>query len=52
MLIAFADPAAIDPPTSVARISQSDGTPPRARTIAGTVVMSSSTTMRGFVRRT
>ena len=50
MLIAFADPAASVPPTSVASISQIDGMPPAARIIAGTVVISSRTMMRGFVR--
>ncbi len=32
-------------------MSQSDGTPPLASIIAGTVVISSSTMMRGFVSR-
>jgi hypothetical protein len=51
MLIALAAPAASVPPTSVATTSQSDGRPPWASTIAGTVVISSSTMMRGFVSR-
>ncbi len=51
MLIALAAPAASEPPTRVASTSQSEGTPPSASTIAGTVVMSSNTMIRGFVRR-
>ncbi len=47
--IAFAPPAASVPPNSVAATSQGDGKRPAARTIVGTVVMSSSTMMRGFV---
>ena len=39
------------PPTSVARISQIGGIPPAASIIAGTVVISSRTMMRGFVKR-
>ena len=47
----LAEPAASAPPTRVARISQREGSPLAARSIAGTVVMSSSSTMRGFVSR-
>ena len=49
--MAFADPAASVPPTSVARISQSDGTRCAARNMAGTVVTSSRKMISGFVRR-
>ena len=49
MLIALAEPAASVPPIKVASISQTDGTPAAASIIAGTVVMRSSTMMRGFV---
>jgi hypothetical protein len=48
-LIAFAEPAAIVPPTSVVTIKPSDGSPPWASTIAGTVVINRRTMMRGFV---
>ena len=51
-LIVFAPPAASIPPMSVATISQVEGQPPFARTIAGTVVTSSSQMMRGFVSAT
>ena len=51
MLIAFADPAARAPPANVARISHGEGSPSAASSIAGTVVISSSKTMRGFVSR-
>ena len=52
MLIALAEPAATVPPTRVASISPIDGIPCAARIMAGTVVMSSNTMIRGFVRRT
>ncbi len=52
MLIALADPAATVPPTSVASISPIDGIPWAASIIAGIVVISSSTMIRGLVRRT
>src|SRR3954447_14826582 len=45
-------PAASVPPTTVAATNQSDGTPPSARNITGTVVNSSSSTMRGLVSAT
>jgi hypothetical protein len=51
MLIELADPAAIAPPASVARISQGEGSPRAASSIAGTVVISSSRTIRGLVSR-
>ena len=47
----LADPAASVPPTRVAAISQSDGMPRSARIMAGTVVISSSTMIRGFMSR-
>ncbi len=37
------------PPTTVASMSQSEGTPLLARIIVGIVVISSSEMMRGFV---
>ena len=40
------------PPTSVAAISASGGKPCAARNIAGTVVMSNNSTIRGFVSAT
>ena len=52
MLKALAPPAARLPPTSVAKISHPDGRPRSATTIVGTVVTSSSSTMRGLVRAT
>ena len=51
-LIAFALPAAIIPPRSVAATSQVDGQPRSASTIAGTVVTSSSQMIPGFVSAT
>ena len=50
MLIAFAPPAANAPPPIVAAISVSGGQPCSAMTIAGRVVMRSSSMIRGFVR--
>ena len=47
--MALADPAAIVPPTRVATISPIEGIPRWASTIAGTVVISRRTMMRGFV---
>ena len=52
MFMAFAPPATIDPPNTVASISHSDGTPCRASIIAGIVVTTSSATMRGLVSLT
>ena len=40
------------PPTSVAAMSVSGGKPCAARSMAGTVVMSSNSTIRGFVSAT
>ena len=51
MLMLLADPAARVPPISVAAMSQSEGMPRSARIIAGTVVINSSTMMRGFMSR-
>ena len=51
MLMLLADPAARVPPTRVAAISQSEGMPWSARIMAGTVVISSRTMMRGFINR-
>src|SRR3954470_16162524 len=50
--MAFAAPAAIVPPTSVQKTSFSGGTPRAARNMAGTVVTSSSSMMRGLVSAT
>ena len=50
-MIAFAEPAAIAPPTSVTRIRPIDGMPRSASIIAGTVVISSRTMILGFVSR-
>jgi hypothetical protein len=44
--------AAKHPPTMVSRTRSSGGTPPAARNIAGTVVTSSSSMIRGLVRFT
>ena len=49
MLNALAPPAASVPPTSVQRTSAVDGQPRSASTIVGTVVISSSSMMRGLV---
>ena len=49
-LMAFAPPAASIPPSSVLATSALSGHPPAATTIAGTVVISSSQMIRGFVR--
>ena len=50
MLIALAPPAASVPPISVTITSQVEGQPPSASTIVGTVVISSSSMIRGLVR--
>ncbi len=47
---AWALAAAVAPPSSVATISQMDGTPRCARNIAGTVTTSSCSMIRVFVR--
>ena len=52
MLMALAPPAAAAPPTTVANISHSEGRPPSATTIVGTVVTRSSSMIRGFVSAT
>jgi hypothetical protein len=52
MLIALAPPAASVPPTSVIRTSDHEGHPRWASTIVGTVVMSSSSMIRGLVSAT
>ena len=52
MLMALAPPAASDPPTTVATTSQADGRPRAATICVGTVVTSSNSMMRGFVRAT
>jgi len=44
--------AAIHPPNKVATAGHSGGNPPCARNMAGRVVTSSSSMMRGFVRAT
>ena len=50
--MAFAPPAASEPPKITAAISQIDGMPRCARTIVGTVVTRSSSMMRGLVSAT
>ena len=52
MLVALAPAAASVPPTRVARISQAAGMPRSATIMAGTVVTSSSSMIRGLVRAT
>ena len=52
MLNAAADPALIEPPSTVARTSQMSGSPPCARIMTGTVVTSRSSSTRGFVSAT
>jgi hypothetical protein len=49
ILIAFAPPAAKEPPIKVIRIRLSAGHPSSATTIVGTVVMSNNSMIRGFV---
>ena len=49
MLNALADPAANAPPTRVRSVSQVPGQPSAATIIVGTVVMSSSSMIRGLV---
>src|SRR4051794_12068378 len=51
-LIVFALPEASTPPSRVAATTPSPGTPPAARNITGTVVISSNSMMRGLVRPT
>ena len=52
MLMALAPPAARAPPTRVATISHTAGRPRWARIIVGSVVISSSSMMRGLVSAT
>ena len=52
MLMAFAPPAAMAPPMTVATISQIDGSPWAATIMVGTVVTRSSSMMRGLVSAT
>ena len=52
MLMALAPPAAKDPPTKVIAINHTDGQPPAATTIVGTVVISNNSMIRGFVNAT
>jgi hypothetical protein len=52
MLTALAPPAANVPPSSVTATSDHDGQPRSASTIVGTVVISSSSMMRGLVSAT
>jgi hypothetical protein len=52
MFIALAPPAARVPPSTVSTIRRMDGTPLAATNIVGTVVMSSSSMIRGLVRAT
>ena len=52
MLTALAPPAASVPPTSVSSTSPSGGQPRSASTIVGTVVISSSSMIRGLVSAT
>ncbi len=49
MLVALAPPAARAPPTRVATTSQSEGIPPWATTMVGTVVTRRSSMIRGLV---
>ena len=50
MLKAWAPPAASVPPKTVAKINNSDGRPPSATIMVGTVVTSSNSTIRSFIR--
>ena len=52
MFRALAPPAASEPPTRVASTSHPEGRPRAATTIVGTVVTSSSSTIRGLVSAT
>ena len=52
MLMALAPPAASVPPTRVATMSQTEGSPRFATTMVGSVVTSRSSMIRGFVRAT
>ena len=52
MLAALAPPADRVPPTRVATTSHSEGHPPAATTMVGTVVTRSSSIIRGLVRAT
>ena len=52
MLKAWAPPAASVPPKTVAKINHSDGRPPSATIMVGTVVTSSNSTIRSFIKAT
>jgi hypothetical protein len=52
MLMALAPPAASVPPTSVASINQTDGSPRFATTMVGRVVTRSNSMIRGLVKAT
>ena len=52
MLMALAPPAASVPPSRVMATSDHDGQPRSASTMVGTVVMSSSSMIRGLVSAT
>ena len=52
MFVALAPPAASVPPTTVATISHTDGTPRSATNMVGTVVTRSSSMIRGLVSAT
>jgi hypothetical protein len=49
ILIAFAPPAAKEPPNRVTAISDHAGHLPAAKTIVGTVVINNNSMIRGFV---
>jgi hypothetical protein len=49
ILIAFAPPAAKEPPNNVTAISDHAGHLPAAKTIVGTVVINNNSMIRGFV---
>ena len=52
MFMALAPPADSVPPITVATMCHTEGSPASATTIVGTVVMSSSSMMRGLVSAT
>ena len=49
ILIAFAPPAAKEPPNNVTAINDHAGHLPAAKTIVGTVVINNNSMIRGFV---
>ena len=49
MFIAFAPPAANEPPNKVIAISENAGHCPAAKTIVGTVVINNNSMIRGLV---